>query len=177
MREWYLLLRIILVRFGCKKCPHELTLYYWERGEDILLINTSTDDFLCAFSIVEIFHELRDFVTKFFDVTTQEGPILKYLNLCIVQSQYDISFDQAEHIRNTILDPLLKNPKERVKGFHNPCQQTGQPNKKSLKRCQLVLKNSKSSNVNLEAIMCCYQWQVYAYHGVVLSRHGICNNV
>ena len=119
-RQWYLLLRTILVKFGCKQCPHELALYYWKRGEDILLINTSTDDFLCAFSRVEIFYELRDFVTKFVDVTTQEGPILKYLNLRIVQSQYGISFDQTEHIRDTILDPWLKNSKERVKGFHTP---------------------------------------------------------
>ena len=119
-RQWYLLLRTILVKFGCKQYPHELALYYWKRGEDILLINTSTDDFLCAFSRVEIFYELRDFVTKFVDVTTQEGPILKYLNLRIVQSQYGINFDQTEHIRDTILDPWLKNSKERVKGFHTP---------------------------------------------------------
>ena len=92
----------------------------FKRGEDILLINTSTDDFLCAYSRVEIFYELRDFVRKFVDVTTQEDPILKYLNLHIVQSPYGISFDQTEHIRDTILDPWLKNSTERVNGFHTP---------------------------------------------------------
>jgi len=57
---------------------------------------------------------------KFVDVTTQEGPILKYLNLHIFQSPYGISLDQIEHICDTILDPWLENSTERVKGFNTP---------------------------------------------------------
>ena len=56
--QWYLLLHTILVKFGCKQCPHELAFYCWKHRDDIFLINTSTDDFLYAFSRVEIFYKL-----------------------------------------------------------------------------------------------------------------------
>ncbi len=102
----------MLVKFGCKQCAQELALYYFKRGSDILLINTSTDDFLCAYSDVKLFHDLGNFMTRYVDVTTQEGPILKYLNLRIVQSSYGVSFDQTEHIRDTILDFWLTQPGE-----------------------------------------------------------------
>ena len=86
----------------CKQCPHELTLYYFKHGKDTLLINTSTDDFLCAYSNVKSFYKFCDSMRKIVDVTTQEGPILNYLNLWAIQSSYGISFDQSEHIHDSI---------------------------------------------------------------------------
>ena len=119
-REWYLFLRTMLVKFGCKQCAQELALYYFKRGSDILLINTSTDDFLCAYSDVKLFHDLRNFMTRYVDVTTQEGPIIKYLNLRIVQSDYGVSFDQTEHIRDSVLIKWLPQAGDYVKGYHTP---------------------------------------------------------
>jgi len=40
---------------------------------------------------------------KLFDPTVSEGSLLKFLNLCIVQSSAGISFDQTHHIRSNIL--------------------------------------------------------------------------
>ena len=100
--------------------PHELVLYYFKHREDIILINISTNDFLCAYLKVELFYEFWDFMKKFIDVTTQEGCILKYLNLHTVQSSYEISLDQSEHILDTISNPWLKEPSELVKGLHAP---------------------------------------------------------
>ena len=70
-RRWYLLLRTILLKFGCKQCKVDLALYQWKDMKDIILINTSTDDFLCAYSKVDIFYRLRDFMLKYVHVTTQ----------------------------------------------------------------------------------------------------------
>jgi len=40
---------------------------------------------------------------KLFDPTVSEGSLLKFLNLCIVQSSAGIFFDQTHHIRSNIL--------------------------------------------------------------------------
>jgi hypothetical protein len=120
-RSWYLLLRTILVKFGCAQCKVEQALYMYKSKGDLLIINTSTDDLLCAYSRVEVFYALRDFMLKFVDVTTQEGPCLSYLNLRIVQSQYGISYDQTEHIRDSILEFWFPSGStERLKGHDTP---------------------------------------------------------
>ena len=41
---------------------------------------------------------LKRKLEKSYDITTQEGSILNYLNLQIIQSQAGISFDQTAHI-------------------------------------------------------------------------------
>ena len=119
-REWYLLLRVILHKFGCKQCKNELALWFFKTKTDILIVNTSTDDFLCSYSRVEIFYALRDFMTKFVEVTTQQGPTLKYLNLRIIQSDYGISYDQSEHIAELLEQWFPADSTERIKGHHTP---------------------------------------------------------
>ena len=126
---------------------------------------------------------------KFFDVTTQEGPILKYLNLCFVQSSYGISFDQTEHIHDMILNLWLKELSEYVKGSHTPCEQIKWPNEKSANQWQLILKNSRLLNMNLEAHMqlsmesICISWfglilncdvQQCAMHAILQTPPGSC---
>jgi hypothetical protein len=44
-----------------------------------------------------------------FEVTLQEGKILHFLNLLIIQSPAGISIDQTEHIVDTICTPCFKN--------------------------------------------------------------------
>ena len=120
-RRWYLMLVKILDIFGCKRCPTESALFIYRKDGDILIVNCSTDDLLCAYSNAVLFHNLRDHIKKYVEVTTNEGSVLKYLNLRIVQSKYGISFDQTEHIRSTILDEWFPNEsKENVKPVHTP---------------------------------------------------------
>ena len=120
-REWYILLKRILEKFGCKQCPFELAVYFYKQDNDIILINTSTDDFLCAYSDVALFYSVRDHLKQYAGVTTQEGPELKYLNLRIVQSKYGASFDQTDHIQSTILDHWFpQGSNEKIKPVHTP---------------------------------------------------------
>ena len=122
-REWYLLLKLLLENFGFKQCHNEPALYrYWnEESAHLMIINTSTDDLLCAYSHVEIYKALCDYLKKYFDITTEEGTTFKYLNLRIIQSQHGISFDQTDHILRTIVEkffPALRC--EMLKRVHTP---------------------------------------------------------
>jgi hypothetical protein len=132
-RAWYLLLRTILRKFGFRQCKVEQALYLYKKDGDICIVNTSTDDLLCAYSRTEIFYALRDFMLKFVDVTSQEGNRLSYLNLRIVQSQFGISYDQTEHIQENILDFWFPpDTTERLKGHDTPWNLTDKKFEKDL---------------------------------------------
>ena len=79
-------------------CPAEPALFFYLRDGSILAVTTPTDDFLCAVSSKEFFHGFKRFVEKVVPVTIQEGPLLKYLNIGIIQTEEGISIDQSKHI-------------------------------------------------------------------------------
>jgi hypothetical protein len=60
----------------------------------------------------ELFHALAtEFLSlkakleAIFEVTLQEGSVIHFLNLCIIQSPIGISIDQTDHIVETIVEP------------------------------------------------------------------------
>ena len=120
-RAWYLLLKKLLEKFGCVQCLEELALYKYEKDGFFLLVNTSTDDFLCAYNNEEIFSRLLSYLRRHFGITTKTGSRLDYLNLRIIQSSAGISYDQTEHIQDEIL-PIFFPPDstERLKPVHTP---------------------------------------------------------
>ena len=67
-----------------------------------MLVNTSTDDFLCACSHESIFRQLKSYLSDFFGLTCKTGNQLSYLNIRIYQSSAGISFDQTDHIQEII---------------------------------------------------------------------------
>ena len=73
-------------------------MYIYKKNDVTLLVNTSTDDFLCAFSDVAIFYKLESHLKEHFGVTKKEGSQFEYLNLQITQSKYSVSYDQTDHI-------------------------------------------------------------------------------
>ena len=103
-RSWYLLLKSILLDFGFKMCPAEPALFVFYDGPATLIIVTSTDDFLCVYSHEDLFSAFKTHMERFVPVTTQEGNVLKYLNIQIVQTDQGISIDQTHHIKTKILD-------------------------------------------------------------------------
>jgi hypothetical protein len=54
------------------------------------------------------FLDLKVKMEYMFDVTLQEGDILRFLNLCIIQSLADIIIDQNDHIVDSIMEPYFK---------------------------------------------------------------------
>jgi hypothetical protein len=89
----------------------------------MMIINTSTDDFLCAYSHEHIFNDVGEHLKKYFDITTDTGPKVSYLNLRIIQSPHGISFDQTEHIEDKVIKKYF--PPEKIgdstlKAVHTP---------------------------------------------------------
>jgi hypothetical protein len=86
--------------------------FYQDHNDDVIIINASTDDLLCAFSDRRLFMQLHTFLSKYVTVSAQSGSILNYLNLRIVQSPDGISYDQTQHIKDTIIDFWFKPSKQ-----------------------------------------------------------------
>ena len=53
-----------------------------------MILNTSTDDFLCAFNDQSLFDRLCTNMRTMFDITTKEGEKFQYLNLDIIQYKH-----------------------------------------------------------------------------------------
>jgi hypothetical protein len=49
-RKWYLLLKRFLLNFGFHMCIQEPSLFIYNKSDGSMILNTSTDDFLCAYS-------------------------------------------------------------------------------------------------------------------------------
>jgi hypothetical protein len=120
-RNWYLLLKEILEDFGFKYCPAEPALFVYYEGEETMYVVTSTDDFLVCYSTPTLYSMLQVHMKKFVPITTQEGQVMKYLNVRIVQSDMGISIDQTHHIQTTILDKWFPSHKtEQLKTADTP---------------------------------------------------------
>ena len=118
----------MLLTFGFRRFPNDHALYYYKNPHDpndIMFVCTSTDDFLSAFSRPSTFLAVRDHISKYVNVTSQQGYTLNYLNLRIIQSRYGISIDQTEHIKENILDLWFPNG-EYVKTVYTPFRTDGQ---------------------------------------------------
>ena len=102
--NWYLLLREILIDYGMKPCPSEPALFVFFEGTETMMVITSTDDFLVAYSHVALFTSLQDHLKQFVPITAEDGTILKYLNVRIIQSDLGISMDQTHHIKTNVLN-------------------------------------------------------------------------
>ena len=122
-RKWYLLLKTFLEKFGFKKCLPEPSLFVYDHDDGKMLINTSTDDFLCAADNRDIYTRLCDELRKLFSITTKEGTTLSYLNLRIIQTEHGISYDQTDHIRRKIIAKYFPSSKigdSKLKAVHTP---------------------------------------------------------
>ena len=89
-----------------KTCPTEPALFvkFYPNGSDFLLVSTSTDDFLCAFTKEYVFADFKNFIDSLVPITVQTGTVLKYLNVRIIQIDYGVSIDQTQHIKTKIVD-------------------------------------------------------------------------
>ena len=64
----------------------------------IVLLCLSTDNYILACKYKYIQDFFNDAVKRAFNITSQSGSIIQYLNYHIIQSNYGISLDQTEHI-------------------------------------------------------------------------------
>ena len=68
----------------------------------IVQLCLSTDDYILGCQYMEIHKVVNQLVEQAFNITTQPGPTINYLNYCMIQSDLGISVDQSDHIMSTI---------------------------------------------------------------------------
>ena len=71
-------------------------------NNDLLILLSNVDNFLILSSTRDTYVQVRNKLTKLFDITTQEGEVINFLNLRIIQSKHAISFDQTQHILDMV---------------------------------------------------------------------------
>jgi hypothetical protein len=91
----------------CSSTDHGI--FVWTCNGETCYLALATDDILFLFKTHGPFLLLQKSLEKLFDLTVTEGSILNFLNLHIVQSPASISFNQSDHIRNTILHEYFAN--------------------------------------------------------------------
>ena len=88
----------LFYKLGFKQNATDNAVFICIRGVNIILLFCSTDDFLVMVKDKADFIRVKDRISQSYDLTTQEGMILNYLNLQIIQSAAGISIDQTKHI-------------------------------------------------------------------------------
>jgi hypothetical protein len=82
--------------------------FIWKQEESELFLALATDDCLIICYHRAQFLDLKRNMEAMSDLTLQEGAILRFLNLRIIQRPAGISIDQTDHIVETIVEPYVK---------------------------------------------------------------------
>ena len=97
-RQWNDQITALFKTMGMKRNVTDNAVWVSIRGTDIAILISETDDFMLLVSNKQLYLDIKVRIEKSYDITMQEGLILKYLNLQIIQSDAGISIDQTQHI-------------------------------------------------------------------------------
>jgi len=97
-KQWSDQITSLFKAMGMKKNATDNAVWVSTRGHDTIILISETDDFMLLVSKKELYLNIKARIEKSYDITMQEGPVIKYLNLQIIQSDAGISFDQTQHI-------------------------------------------------------------------------------
>ncbi len=107
-QRWYKLLSGFLLALGLIRCSCDHGIFIWRLPTETCYLALETDDLLFISTTRSPFLRLKTELEKLFDLTVSEGAVLKFLNLRIIQSPSGISFDQTNHIKNTVLSEYFR---------------------------------------------------------------------
>jgi hypothetical protein len=93
---------------GLTRHPTDHAVFLWQTPTAELFLALATDDFLVLTDDRELFLALKSGLEKLFKLTLQEGSVLSFLNLRIIQSPDGISIDQTDHVVDSIIEPYFK---------------------------------------------------------------------
>ena len=117
---WYDILSKVLKDYGFQPCSVDQALFVKQLDNDKWFYCVlSTDDVLCSFPTNDDFYDLMTYFRKFFQLSLQEGSVLSYLNMRIIQSEHAISLDQAEYIFDLLL-AFFGDKADRIKTASTP---------------------------------------------------------
>lgn len=97
-KQWSDQITSLFRAMGMKKNATDNAVWVSKRGKDTIILLSETDDFMLLVSRKQLYLDIKARIEKSYDITMQEGPILQYLNLQIIQSDAGISIDQTQHI-------------------------------------------------------------------------------
>ena len=102
-RAFHILIKAILGQIGLSPTSVDKAVFVWIYKEDYIVILVSeTDDFLILTNSPECFNIINEGIKRAFGVSLQQGDAIYYLNTRIIQSSHGISFDQCDHIIDTV---------------------------------------------------------------------------
>jgi hypothetical protein len=101
--RWYVLISGKFLELGMKRSTIDHGIFVWSWQNETCYLAIETDDILFASTTRAPFLYLKHQLEQMFDLTCNEGHTLHFLNLRIIQSPHDISFDQTQHIQQHIL--------------------------------------------------------------------------
>jgi hypothetical protein len=83
--------------------------FIWKQEISELYLALAMDDCLVLCDDRAYFLDLKSQMEAMFEVTFQEGAILRFLNMRIIQSPAGISINKTDHIEETIVEAYFKN--------------------------------------------------------------------
>ena len=108
--------------FWSHKCTLQTIILYPCSRLWYIIVLVYTDDLLCFYHDSSTFHHLLYHMYKFFPCTSQEVPVLEFINFHIVQYKHGISFYHTSHIKKTIVDVWFSNPIDLLGVCNTPFQ-------------------------------------------------------
>ena len=117
---WYQLLIKVLLQYGMIRSTvdHAYMVKCLDDGEYIY-ISIATDDLLVSYLQQQTFDDLVTYLEKYFELTVQNGNVLKFLGIRIIQSDLGISLDQGEYTYE-ILEYFFGKDLEKLKTLTSP---------------------------------------------------------
>ena len=100
--EWFEFSSKIFKKMGMVQNATDNAVFTFRYDNDLLILLTNVDDFLILTSTKEFYLKVKNKLASMFDITPQEGPVIKFLNLRIISSPTAISIDQTRHTLDTI---------------------------------------------------------------------------
>ena len=97
-KQWSDQITSLFRTMGLKKNATDNAVWVSTKGNDTIILISETDDFMLLVSRKQLYLDIKARIEKSYDITMQEGPVIKYLNLQIIQSDAGISLDQTQHI-------------------------------------------------------------------------------
>ena len=102
-RQWNQLLDAVVTMMKYKKCKIDHTIYIKVlSGSTVSYLTVSTDDVLDHTNNKTVFPDLRRFLKEYFEIKSQKGSFLKYLNFRIYQPPLGFSIDHTDNIMELV---------------------------------------------------------------------------
>ena len=117
---WYTLLLQVLRKYGMiRSTVDHGYLVKKVNDEEYIYISIATDDLLVSYLLQKTFDDLVTYLEQYFELTVQNGNVLKFFGIRIIQSDIGISLDQGECVYD-MLEYYFGRDVDKVKTISSP---------------------------------------------------------